>query len=359
MLLALAAAVPLIINTLVISGVLKTEIELTPLFFAFSVIMVLIAIRRYGLLNINRIAIHKTIDNIGTAAAIFDAEESVTYTNKAMKKLVSADFSDISGFYAVLGKLAGAELNRESAEFTVEAERYSLKKSSVCNENGTVIAEIVLISNITEYYELSQAEKKLSIEHERNRIAQEIHDSAGHTFTMISSLAKISDAELKKGVNGDVSRYLAEIDGLSRSGITQLRCSINNLRDDEFMTSITRAVNTVTAAVRSMKVDVCIQGTEDDSYSFCIREVYDSVKEIVTNTMRYSGAERLDIIIKFLGDRLELYIYDNGKGFSEIKENNGLSGIRRRIENIGGTVKFSSFEGEGFNTIIKIPVAKG
>lgn len=359
MLLALAAAVPLIINTLVISGVLKTEIELTPLFFAFSVIMVLIAIRRYGLLNINRIAIHKTIDNIGTAAAIFDAEESVTYTNKAMKKLVSADFSDISGFYAVLGKLAGAELNRESAEFTVEAERYSLKKSSVCNENGTVIAEIVLISNITEYYELSQAEKKLSIEHERNRIAQEIHDSAGHTFTMISSLAKISDAELKKGVNGDVSRYLAEIDGLSRSGITQLRCSINNLRDDEFMTSITRAVNTVTAAVRSMKVDVCVQGTEDDSYSFCIREVYDSVKETVTNTMRYSGAERLDIIIKFLGDRLELYIFDNGKGCSEIKENNGLSGIRRRIENIGGTVKFSSFEGEGFNTIIKIPVAKG
>ena len=44
MLLALAAAVPLMINTLAVCGVIKSEIELTPLFFAFSVIMVLIAI---------------------------------------------------------------------------------------------------------------------------------------------------------------------------------------------------------------------------------------------------------------------------------------------------------------------------
>lgn len=360
-LLALATAVPLIINTLTISGVIKSEIELTPLFFAFSVIMVLIAISRYGLLNINRIAIHDTIDNIATAVVIFDTEGNATYRNKYMNTLISDNFSDIDGFYSAIGKLSGSkpDKNDNSQEFNVENERYSLKKSRVCNEKGTEIAGIVLISNITEYYELVQTEKKLSIEHERNRIAQEIHDSAGHTFTMISSLAKITESQLKDSDNGEISQYLTEIDGLSRSGITQLRCSINNLRDDEFMTSITRAVETVTTAVRSMAVDVCVQGAEDDSYGFCIREVYDSVKEIVTNTMRYSGATRLDIIIKFLGERLELYIFDNGKGCGKIKENNGLGGIRRRIEAIGGTVKFTSVESEGFTTIIKIPIEKG
>ncbi len=360
-LLALAAAVPLIINTLTVSGVIKSEIELTPLFFAFSVIMVLIAISRYGLLNINRIAIHKTIDNIATAVAIFDTEGNVTYENKSMNSLISADFSDLNGFYSAIEMLSGngIDKNKNSQEFTIENERYSLKKSRVCNELGTEIAGIVLISNITEYYELLQAEKKLSIEHERNRIAQEIHDSAGHTFTMISSLAKITESQLKGIGNEEISQYIAEIDGLSRSGITQLRCSINNLRDDEFMTSVTRAVETVTTAVRSMEVDVCTQGTENSSYSFCICEVYDSVKEIVTNTMRYSCATRLDVIIKFLGDRLELYIFDNGKGCGKIKENNGLSGIRQRIEAINGTVKFTSVENEGFTTIIKIPVEKG
>lgn len=358
MFLALAAAVPLLINILSVCGIINTEIELTPLFFAFSVIMVLIAIRRYGLLDINQIAIQDTFDNIGTAAAVFDTEGNSTYSNKAMKRLVPTDFTDISGFYAALAVLSGIELNssESSAEFSVENERYSLKSSRICNETGTEIAGIVLISNITEYYELAQAEKKLSIEHERNRIAQEIHDSAGHTFTMISSLAKITDAELKNGKIGNIPQYIAEIDGLSRSGITQLRCSINNLRDDEFMTSVVRAVKTVTDAVRSIEVDVCVQGTEDSRYAFCIRQVYDSVKETVTNAMRYSGAERIDIIIKFLDDRLELYIFDNGRGCDNIKENNGLSGIRRRIEEIGGKVRFSSVEGEGFTTMIKIPV---
>ena len=55
---------------------------------------------------------------------------------------------------------------------------------------------------------------------------------------------------------------------------------------------------------------------------------------------------------------LELYIFDNGRGCSEISENNGLRGIRERTEALGGTVKFSSEEGEGFTTIIKIPKPK-
>ncbi|MDE5936377.1 MAG: hypothetical protein K2G83_03115 [Ruminococcus sp.] len=214
------------------------------------------------------------------------------------------------------------------------------------------LQKVIIINNVSEYYELAKTEKKLSLEQERNRIAQEIHDSAGHTFTMISSLAKILQVETDKT---KISEYIEEIDGLSRSGIMQLRCSINNLRDDEFMTSVTKAIRTVTTAVRNIKIELCIQGTEDESFAFCVKEVYDSIRETLTNAMRYSKADRIDIIVKFLSDRLELYIFDNGCGCIEIKENNGLSGIRQRAEMHGGSVKFSSVEGEGFTTIIKIP----
>ena len=75
--------------------------------------------------------------------------------------------------------------------------------------------------------------------------------------------------------------------------------------------------------------------------------------------MRYSEASRIDVILKFLDDRLELYILDNGKGCNEIHENNGLRGIKERTEKLGGTVRFASVEGEGFSTVIKIPVNKG
>ena len=51
-----------------------------------------------------------------------------------------------------------------------------------------------------------------------------------------------------------------------------------------------------------------------------------------------------------------MYILDNGKGCRDIAEHNGLRGIRQRTEELGGSVRFSSVEGEGFSTVIKIPV---
>lgn len=335
--LVLATVIPLLINILTVSGVIKSEIELTPLFFAFSVIMILIAIRRYGLLNINRIAINNTIDNISTAVIVFSSDGCMTYRNKYAEKII-APVRTLSDFIAQTGT--------DNGDILLDGCYYNIRCSHISDD-----FTVIIMNNVSEYYELAEAEKKLSIEHERNRIAQEIHDTAGHIFTMISSLAKVLQIETERD---KILEYVAEIDGLSRSGITQLRCSINNLRDDEFMTSVTRAVQTVVSAVRNIDVDVCFQGEEDGRFDFCIHEVYDNVRETLTNAMRYSEADRIDIIVKFLADRLEVYILDNGKGCAEIRENNGLSGIRTRTEKIGGEVKFSSSAGNGFSTFIKI-----
>lgn len=352
-LLALATVVPLIVNIFTVTGIIKSDIELTPLFFAFSVIMILIAIRRFGLLNINRIAINDTIDNIGTAVIVSDTDGRITYRNRYSDNVM--DFSDILTVQELTDRIA--ELSGKTPDMHSDIEIngiiYNMRRSICVNKKGAGIAEVIIINNVSEYYELAETEKKLSLEQERNRIAQEIHDSAGHTFTMISSLAKILQIETDRE---KFLEYLSEIDGLSRSGITQLRCSINNLRDDEFMTSVTKAVETVTSAVRNIKTEICVQGVEDEKYSFCIREIYDNTRETLTNAVRYSGADRIDIILKFLGDRLELYIFDNGRGCGQITENNGLAGIRSRTEAVGGSVRFSSVEGEGFTTIIKIPV---
>lgn len=363
MLLALAAAVPLCINTLTVTGLIRVRIELTPLFFAFSVIMILIAISRYGLLNINRIAINDTIDNINSAVAVFDSNDVMTYKNKSAEKLIPAEIgSTLEELIAAAEKLTGKRLSGDitSAELVCEGEYYSIRQNFCLNKKGERIARILIVNNVSEYYELLNAEKKLSLEQERNRIAQEIHDSAGHTFTMISSLAKIIRADLGTDERtAKIGEYVGEIDGLSRSGVTQLRCSINNLREDEFMISVTRAIETVTSAVRGVDIEVCVQGEETDAFGFCIKTVYDNTRETITNAMRYSGADRIDVIAKFLADRLELYIFDNGKGCGDISENNGLRGIRERTEALGGTVRFSSVPGEGFTTIIKIPKEKG
>ena len=362
MLLALATAVPLFVNTLSVTHLIETKIEVTPLFFTFSVMLILIAISRYGLLNINRIAINETVENIGSAVLVFDSNDIMTYKNRYAGTLIKSENS--SSYNALLREVSAFAGKRIPADFTSEELKtekgcYNIRQSFCTNKKGIKIARIVMLTDVSEYYELLNTEKKLSLEQERNRIAQEIHDSAGHTFTMISSLSRIISAELSgRDIPQDTLDYVSEIDGLSRSGVTRLRCWINSLRDDEFMSSVTRAVNTVTSAVRGVDIDLCIQGEEDESFAFCIKEVYDNARESITNSMRYSGADRIDMILKFLSDRLELYIFDNGKGCPVIKENNGLRGIRERTEALGGTVRFTSVEGEGFTTMIKIPKRK-
>ena len=360
-LLILSAAIPLGINTLSLSGVFHTKVTLTPLFFVLSSLLILIALGKYGLLNINNIAFRDTIQNINSGVIIFDINGTVSYKNSFadtlpfIKKIMT-----LNTFMNEIEKLTNEKFdsNFKSVEIVYNNNFYNLDQSYCENKTGTKVARVITISNVTEYHELAATEKRLSLEQERNRIAQEMHDSAGHTFTMISSLAKLLKFEVVKDKPSleSIISNITEIDGLSRSGVTQLRCTINNLRDDEFMTSVTKAVQTVTTAVRGVEIDLCIQGEEDKRYNFCIKEMYDNCRETVTNTIRYSEATRIDIILKFLEDRIEMYILDNGKGCDNISEHNGLRGIRERTESLGGSVRFSSLKGEGFNTIIKIPV---
>ena len=360
-LLIMSAAIPLGINTLSLAGIFRSKATLTPLFFGFSSLLIIIALGRYGLLNINSLAIRDTINNINSGVVIFDINNNISYKNiYADSVSFMSGVADLPQFMKSLSDASGQTLSDDfkALEVKIGNDYYSLKQSCCENNNGNKVASIITISNVTEYHELASAEKKLSLEQERNRIAQEMHDSAGHTFTMISSLARMLKFEAEKEAPdiNDMLGNITEIDGLSRSGVTQLRCTINNLRDDEFMTSVTRAVRTVLTAVRGVETELCIQGTEDDRYSFCIKTVYDNCRETITNALRYSDAKRIDIILKFLDDRFEMYILDNGKGCQDIKEHNGLRGIRERTEAIGGTARFTSVEGEGFNTIIKIPL---
>jgi signal transduction histidine kinase len=48
--------------------------------------------------------------------------------------------------------------------------------------------------------------------------------------------------------------------------------------------------------------------------------------------------------------------HDDGKGCSKLKEGNGLRGIRERIDQLDGQVRFSSEESKGFAVLIHIPL---
>lgn len=360
-LLSLATIIPMVLNLFHIFRVFRSRLAVTPLSFSLSGMLVLLATYRYDFLNVNAVAFEDAFNTIEEGVIVFNSRGRITYLSRAAKELLQ--FERDSRLDALLELMNGAE----SAEIKRDDKTISLRQYRCLDEQGTTLAYIVICSDATHYYELverteqlAEAEQRLAIEKERSRIAQEVHDTAGHTLTMITSLARLaSSAAVKLPKNKDTEEllgYIRETESLSRSGVTQLRCSINDLRDDSFLRSVTGAVRMLCDSVRDMETELTVQGEETERFSPFIRIIYDDLRETITNCLRYSHATTLDVILRFSDEALELYVFDNGGGSGEIKEGNGLRGIRERTESAGGTVTFAA--DEGFRTIIRLPVAE-
>lgn len=370
-LLILSAALPLISNILNLTGIISTRYDITPPAFSFSSLFLLLATNRYGFLNVNELAFDKALDNISDGFAVFGSNGAMNYSSSAMREFfgISEDLS-LDDFYRILGDeqrelLSKAEPFVET-EYQKNSERLRIRRYRILGKKGNTLAVTFIVSDVTRYYEeirreqeLSEAKERLAIETERNRIAQEVHDTAGHTLTMINSLARLISVSVGENNTDDAAKYALEAQELSRQGIAQLRMSINDLRKRSENSLITDNLRSLANSVRGMTAELCIQGNDSSRYSFCSGTIYKNAREAVTNAVKYSHASRMDIIVKFHENCVEVYIIDNGIGCGNITAGNGLNGMTERTEKIGGSIRFMSSEGCGFTIMMKFPLPDG
>jgi signal transduction histidine kinase len=79
------------------------------------------------------------------------------------------------------------------------------------------------------------------------------------------------------------------------------------------------------------------------------------VQEIVTNTIRHADAANLWIDVARAEDgQVVLTARDDGRGVRHLAHGNGLTGIRERVEGLGGSVRFSGHR--GFEVVAKVPL---
>lgn len=358
-LLVLSAVIPFIGNVLFLFGIVSAEYDITPLAFSVSSVLVLLATNRYGFLNVNDIAFENALENIEEGAAVFRKDGTLSYSNETMKKLFAlTESSTLSDLYG------GGEICKKELE--ADGRALSLKPYRNLDRKGRLLAVTVIASDVTKFYEaarqkqaLAEAKERLAVESERNRIAQEVHDTAGHTLTMINSLAKLTDIAADSGKLDEVRQYAQEAQQLSSQGIAQLRVSINNLRKKSENSLITDGLRQLVRSARGIEAELCIQGEDSMKYSFCSNVIYENTREAITNCLKYAQADRMDIIVKLLEESVEVYIFDNGKGCAAIEAGNGLRGMRERTEKIGGSIRFASVEESGFTITMKFPLMKG
>ena len=83
--------------------------------------------------------------------------------------------------------------------------------------------------------------------------------------------------------------------------------------------------------------------------------------EALTNTIKHSGATRVDVLLRFDDDTLHLVVTDNGTGFVDAPLNHavghfGLRGIRERVDKLGGTLTLENQPGGGAIVAARVPL---
>ena len=227
---------------------------------------------------------------------------------------------------------------------------------------GFAISELLVMMATFKYQfidlrkELALTNEKLLLSQERNRIAQQVHDTTGHTLTMLSSYMKLAEVSVTDEKKDEALEYIRDARTLASGGITELRETINLLRSAPEHELVTQGIMQLAGRVKEIPVEVTIQGEDSKKYSHLSGVIYETARESVTNALKYANATRIDIVLKFYENGLDMTIADDGCGCAEITETNGIRGIRERIKKAGGEVRFISSEGGGFLTRVKLKV---
>jgi signal transduction histidine kinase len=84
---------------------------------------------------------------------------------------------------------------------------------------------------------------------------------------------------------------------------------------------------------------------------------YYTVSEALTNASKHANAARVWVSLRVEDDMLLLSIRDDGVGGADASRGSGLTGLRDRIEALGGRIQIESQTGSGTVIAAEIPIA--
>ena len=189
---------------------------------------------------------------------------------------------------------------------------------------------------------------------ERQRLARDLHDTIGQTFTAI--LVQLRSAEAALGEAPDQARStIGCVREIARAGLADTRRAVDTLRpqalDQIDLASALRRVVVQATLGLSLAVQCSVRGDiftlSFDTATHLLR----IVQEALSNTLKYAEARCLTIELMFDSEQARLCVQDDGQGFdpalAAAAGGFGLLSMRARAVAIGATLTLCSAPGQG------------
>lgn len=197
-------------------------------------------------------------------------------------------------------------------------------------------------------------------EKERKRFAEDLHDEIGAMLSAVKlnlgRIEKKSSEPEPKNLASETKSYLDEV-------ILQLRRIIRAMLPPSLEKfGLVQAVSELISWInRTETIDIQLRKSGEVIRFDSKRElaVFRVIQELINNSLKYSGASRIEIAFRFATGALWVMVSDNGKGFNpEEKKGSGLGlqNLQSRASVLNGQLRLKSAPGKGTSTILVLPL---
>lgn len=174
---------------------------------------------------------------------------------------------------------------------------------------------------------------------ERERILRDLHDTLGHTLSMITLQSQLVQKFIDKD-NKRAKEAAGDIEKTSRSALRQMRELVSTMRTTTIMEELSQMERILAAAdillhQKGMTDFNSIPLLKQNIIAMCLREA-------ATNVVKHSRAKNCTVEMTIANGKIVVKVEDDGIGFPDsLQEGNGLRGMRERLALIEGELFIS------------------
>jgi len=260
------------------------------------------------------------------------------------------------------GEQDGYELNKRFLRKDGGIVYTHISISCFRNPDQSIHYIIAYVFEITDRVEIENKLIKTIIEteeRERSRFAQELHDGLG---PLLSSIKMYAQWMLKPGANinqVDVLEQIENLANLSNQSVKEIAFGLSPhiLKDFGIIEALQSFISKVNAT-SGIKFEI-INNLSHRFDETTETVIYRILTECISNSLKHSKADQINIAIMESEKYLDIEFSDNGVGFdlNEVADNKfgmGLHNIKNRLKSINGKLLIFSQKDKG--TTFKINI---
>ena len=215
---------------------------------------------------------------------------------------------------------------------------------------------------------LKQLEQERALEGERARIAQDLHDDLGSSLTRISLLSDLARADKDNPAQVEVhARKISQSAGQTVRALEEIVWALRPGSDSlqSLVDYIAHFANELFEGDRARcRLDLPHDLPARSFPPEMRHNIFLVVKEALANALKHAGAREVRVQVKATGNRLEILVQDDGRGFTTAGRNSpsrrqGLENMRRRADAMGGTLSVESAAGTGTTVMLSVNFPNG